>query len=88
MSPAPIWPRALAALDLHIVGIVLIPLLLAAMLPWAWVPWLSVVLPMGRLATRAGDLRRSAHPVAAHLAVNGAVIGLFAAAAFLVSPAY
>ncbi|MCJ0824865.1 hypothetical protein MQC88_02645 [Luteimonas sp. 50] len=47
--------RLLDALDLHVIGIAVIPLLLAALLPFPWVPWLVAILPLGRLATRASD---------------------------------
>lgn len=75
------------ALDLHVAGIATMPLLIAACLPFAWLPWLVTVLPLGRLAMRAQDLRRSGRSPVPHLLVNGAVIGVLTALAFLLSPA-
>ena len=77
----------LDAIDLHVAGIAAAPLVLAAMLPFAWLPWLVAVVPLGRLFTRASDLRASGKPIAPHLLSNGLVIILATALAFLLSPA-
>ena len=79
--------RLADAIDLHVPGIAAAPLVLAAILPFAWLPWLVLVLPLGRLLTRASDLRASGKPVAPHLLANGLVIILATALAFLLSPA-
>ena len=49
--------------------------------------WLVAIVPLGRLATRYGDLGRSGKPRWPHLLVNGAVIAATTALAFLLSPA-
>jgi hypothetical protein len=79
--------RLLDALDLHVVGIAAMPLVLAAILPLWWVPWLVAVLPLGRLLTRASDLRRSGRSPLAHVLVNGAVVAVATGLGFLLSPA-
>lgn len=79
--------RYLDALDLHVAGIAAIPLVLAAILPFAWVPWLVAVLPLGRLATRAADLRRAGRSPLPHLLVNGLVVALATVLGFALSPA-
>ena len=83
----PRMTRLLESLDLHVVGIAAMVLVLALILPLAWVPWLVAVVPLGRVATRAGDLRRSGTSPVPHLLVNGAVVALATALAFLFSPA-
>ncbi len=75
------------ALDLHVVGIAIPPLVLSAILPLSWVPWLIAVVPLGRLLARARDLRRAGRPALPHLLVNGLVIILATAAGFALSPA-
>src|SRR5690606_41701722 len=72
---------------LHVVGIAAMVLVLALILPLAWVPWLVAMVPLGRVATRAGDLRRSGTSPVPHLLVNGAVVALATALAFLFAPA-
>lgn len=79
--------RILDALDLHVIGIAAAPLVLAAILPWAWVPWLVAIVPLGRLWTRASDLRRSGASPVIHLLVNGLLLALLTALAFAISPA-
>lgn len=79
--------RLLQSLDLHVAGIAVAPLLLAAILPWAWVPWLVAIVPLGRLATRASDLRRAGASPLPHLLVNGVLLALLTAAGFAISPA-
>lgn len=75
------------ALDLHVPGIASAPLVLAAMLPFAWLPWLVAIVPLGRLATRALDLRRGGRSPLPHLLVNGLLVALLTALAFALSPA-
>lgn len=79
--------RLADAIDLHIVGIAAAPLVLAAMLPFAWLPWLVAVVPLGRLYTRTLDLRASGKPIGPHLLANGLVIALATVLAFSISPA-
>ena len=79
--------RLVEAIDLHIVGIAAAPLVLAAILPFAWLPWLVAVVPLGRLYTRTLDLRASGKPIALHLLANGLLIAVATALAFLLSPA-
>src|SRR5690606_29150999 len=83
----PRMTRLLESLDLHVVGIAAMVLVLALILPEARVPWLVAMVPLGRVATRAGDLRRSGTSPVPHLLVNGAVVALATALAFLFSPA-
>ena len=90
--PYQAWPAAVRfirvdALDLHVIGIAAAPLVLAAILPWAWVPWLVAIVPLGRLWTRASDLRRSGKSPVMHLLVNGLLLVLLTALAFAISPA-
>lgn len=87
MTRPPRPTRLLDAFDPHVAGIAAIPLVLAAVLPLAWVPWLVAIVPLGRLATRASDLRRSGASPVPHLMVNGAVVALATAVGFLLSPA-
>ena len=87
MGQNPRMTRLLESLDLHVVGIAAMVLVLALILPLAWVPWLVAVVPLGRVATRAGDLRRSGTSPVPHLLVNGAVVALATTLAFLFSPA-
>ncbi len=68
-------------------GIAVSPLVLAVLLPFAWVPWLVPVLPLGRLATRASDLRRSGRSPLPHLLANGLVVAIATALGFALSPA-
>ena len=77
--------RLSAAFDPHVAGIAAIALVLVAMLPFPWVPWLVAVLPVGRLATRACDLRRSGHSPLPHVLVNGAVLAVLTGLGFLLS---
>ena len=79
--------RLVDAIDLHIAGIAAAPLVLAAILPHAWVPWGVAVLPLGRLLTRASDLRASGKPIGPHLLANGLLVALATALAFVISPA-
>ncbi|MDY0021397.1 hypothetical protein [Arenimonas caeni] len=79
--------RLVDAIDLHVIGIAAAPLVLAAILPLAWVPWLVAAVPLGRVYTRAMDLRASGRPIALHLLANGLVLTLATALGFLLSPA-
>lgn len=83
MAPTTGW---IDALDLHVAGIAAIPLVLAAVLPWGWVPWLVALLPLGRLATRASDLRRAGRSPWPHLLANGLLVLLATTLGFLLSP--
>lgn len=74
------------ALDLHVVGIAIAPLVLCAIVPVPWLPWLVAVVPLGRLLTRTRDLRLAGRPPLPHLAVNGVFLGLAAATGFALSP--
>lgn len=75
------------ALDLHVPGIAAAPLVLATLLPFAWLPWLVAIVPLGRLSMRALDLRRSGRSPLPHLVVNGLLVALLTALAFSLSPA-
>lgn len=57
------------------------------MLPFAWLPWLVAIVPLGRLATRAQDLRRSGRSPLPHLLVDGMLLALLTAVEFALSPA-
>lgn len=79
--------RLVDAIDLHVIGIAAAPLVLAAILPFAWVPWLVAVVPLGRVYTRATDLRASGKPIGLHLLANSLVLILATALGFLLSSA-
>lgn len=77
----------IGALDPHVAGITIAPLVLAAILPVAWLPWLIAIVPLGRLLVRARDLRRTGRSPLPHLLVNGFVVVLATVAGFMLSPA-
>lgn len=61
-------------LDLHVPGIAVWPLILAAMLPFMWMVYLVALVPQGRIISVAGDRRKSGKPSFGYVIVNEAIV--------------